>query len=38
MSALGKFKRANNVPKQTDTSGYGGDTPQVTSKWSSLLC
>ena len=28
---MGKFKRANNVPKQTDTSGYGGDTPQVTS-------
>ena len=30
MSLWGNTDAANNVPKQTDTSGYGGDTPQVT--------
>jgi hypothetical protein len=30
MSLWGNLNAANNVPKQTDTSGYGGDTPQVT--------
>ena len=30
MSLWGNLDAANNVPKQTDTSGYGGDTPQVT--------
>ena len=30
MSLWGNLDAANNVPKQTDTTGYGGDTPQVT--------
>mgnify|MGYP003118357277 FL=1 len=30
MSLWGNTDAANNVPKQTDTTGYGGDTPQVT--------
>jgi len=32
MSLWGNLDAANNVPKQTDTSGYGGDTPQVTNE------
>jgi hypothetical protein len=30
MALWGNLDAANNAPKQTDTSGYGGDTPQVT--------
>ncbi len=30
MALWGNLDAANNVPKQTDTSGYGGSTPQVT--------
>lgn len=30
MSLWGNLDAANNAPKQTDTTGYGGDTPQVT--------
>ncbi len=31
MALWGNLDAANNAPKQTDTSGYGGSTPQVTS-------
>lgn len=31
MSLWGNLNAGNNAPKQTDTTGYGGDTPQVTS-------
>ena len=31
MSLWGNLDAGNNAPKQTDTTGYGGDTPQVTS-------
>ena len=31
MALWGNIDLANNAPKQTDTSGYGGSTPQVTS-------
>jgi hypothetical protein len=31
MSLWGNLDAANNAPKQGDTSGYGGTTPQVTS-------
>jgi len=31
MALWGNLDAANNAPKQTDTSGYGGNTPQVTS-------
>jgi hypothetical protein len=31
MSLWGNLDASNNAPKQTDTTGYGGDTPQVTS-------
>lgn len=30
MALWGNLDAANNAPKQTDTSGYGGSTPQVT--------
>jgi hypothetical protein len=30
MSLWGNLDASNNAPKQTDTTGYGGDTPQVT--------
>jgi hypothetical protein len=30
MSLWGNLDAANNVPKQADTTGYGGSTPQVT--------
>ena len=30
MSLWGNLDAANNAPKQTVTTGYGGDTPQVT--------
>jgi len=30
MSLWGNLDAQNNAPKQTDTTGYGGDTPQVT--------
>jgi len=30
MSLWGNLNAQNNAPKQTDTTGYGGDTPQVT--------
>lgn len=31
MSLWGNLDAGNNAPKQTDTTGYGGNTPQVTS-------
>ena len=31
MSLWGNLDASNNAPKQTDTTGYGGNTPQVTS-------
>ena len=30
MALWGNLDAANNAPKQTDTTGYGGNTPQVT--------
>ena len=30
MSLWGNLDAANNAPKQTDTTGYGGNTPQIT--------
>ena len=30
MALWGSLDASNNAPKQTDTTGYGGDTPQVT--------
>ena len=30
MSLWGNLDAQNNAPKQTDTTGYGGNTPQVT--------
>lgn len=30
MALWGNLDTANNAPKQTDTPGYGGSTPQVT--------
>ena len=30
MALWGSLDASNNAPKQTDTSGYGGNTPQVT--------
>ena len=30
MALWGNLDAANNAPKQTDTTGYGGSTPQVT--------
>jgi hypothetical protein len=30
MSLWGNLDASNNAPKQTDTTGYGGNTPQVT--------
>ena len=31
MSLWGNLDAANNAPKQSDMTGYGGNTPQVTS-------
>ena len=31
MALWGNLDAQNNAPKQSDTTGYGGNTPQVTS-------